>query len=511
MSNLEKTARSEPPGPSAAEPAEQPSVRKATSRRRVVSLIVATGAVMASLDLTIVNVAFPLMARDFPSSSLAELSWTLSAYAILYAAALVPAGRLADRSGRKQAFMAGLAIFTLASALCALSPTLGVLIAARAVQAIGAAAMVPTSLSLMMVAYPAEARAKAVRVWTAAGAVPGAFGPFVGGLLVDADWRWIFVVNVPVGIAALLAAHRLLPQAGARSTAALPDLLGALVLIGGIGSVTLAIVQANDWGWASVGTLGSLAAGAALLAYFLVRSARHPSPIISLPLLRIRSFAIANVTILVYGAGFAAAILSVSLWCQNIWGWSPLVTGLALTPGNVLLLITSMSGGPLTRRLGANPVVALGCALLAAGGLWWALTTGLPVAYLGALLPGLVATRIGIGLALPALVGSAAADLPPAELATGSGINAMVRQVGTALGFSITVLIIGSPRRPHDILHNYHASWVFLAVSATVAGLIAIILFAVSRNAVSPNTVSPNTVSPNTVSPNAASGEPAGK
>lgn len=478
MSDVDKAAGS---GPRAAVPPSAQAVSGVGSHR-VISVIVAIGAVMASLDLTIVNVAFPGMASDFPGDSLPELSWTLSAYAILYAAALVPAGRLADLSGRRRVFMGGLATFTAASALCAAAPDLGVLIAARALQAVGAAAMIPTSLSLMVVARPAEQRARAVRLWTAAGALPGAFGPFVGGLLADSGWRWIFVVNVPVGLATLAAARRRLPREQQPPTGRSPDLVGSLLLVGGIGCLTLAIVQTDAWGWGSAKTLTSTGAGAVLLVLLFARSARYPGSIVPLRLLRIRSFAVANVTVLLYGVAFAAAVLSVSLWCQDVWHWSPLVTGLALTPGNVLLIVVSSTGGPVTRRLGAHSVTALGCALLALGGVWWASATDVSVDYVAVLLPGLLVTRLGIGLAMPALVGLATADLPSADLASGSAVNAMVRQVGTAFGFSAVVSVIGAPTGPAGVLRGFHAAWFFTAATATVAGLAAMALFLTDRH-----------------------------
>jgi EmrB/QacA subfamily drug resistance transporter len=451
--------------------------------------VVAIGVLMANLDLTVVNVALPVMNRDLPGSTLASVSWTLNAYAIVYAAVLVPAGRLADRNGRARVFLAGMVTFTLASVLCAAAPGVWFLVGARVVQAAGAAAMVPTSLGLLIGFFP-HRRAAAVRGWTAAGALAGAFGPAVGGLLVELDWRWVFLVNVPIGVATVVLGRLVLPAHRRVPDEPLPDLLGSAVLVIGVAAITLAIARSGEWGWASARTLGCLVGGVLLLVYLLRRSARHPSPILSPPLLRIRSFAVANVVALLYSVSFAAAILSVSLWCQDVWGWSPVLTGLALMPGNLLLVATSMAGGPVVRRLGGTATIVLGCVLMAAGGLWWATRAGLPVRYLAVLLPGLLVTRLGMGLALPALVGAATTDLPPAALATGSAINAMVRQVGNALGFALAVLAIGSATAPGALVRGFHAGWVLLAAAAVAAALTALALAALTRGP-SPTATSP--------------------
>ncbi len=292
-------------------------------------------------------------------------------------------------------------------------------------------------------------------------------------MLTDADWRWIFLINVPVGLVVGVTGWARLPHDRPVARGPLPDLAGSLTLVLAIGGLTLAVVQAGTWGWTSPATLACVAAAVALLAFLVRRSARHPSPVLPLSLLRIPSFAAANLVTVLYGATFAAAVLSITMWCQTVWRWSPLVTGLALTPANVLLIVVASGGGPLVRRLGAQAVTVLGCLLMAAGGLWWATTTGAPVAYVVGLLPGLVLTRIGIGLTLPALNGLATQDLPAAQLATGSAVNAMVRQVGMALGFSAVVSVIVSASN-RGAVAGYHAGWIFMTATAVAAGVLAI-------------------------------------
>src|ERR1700689_4164168 len=217
-------------------------------RKWRVSLIVCVGVFMSSLDLFIVNIAFPAIGKHFGGASLASLSWILSAYAIVFAALLVPAGRWADAFGRKRAFLLGLGIFVAASTACALAPSVGFLIAARVVQAAGGALMLPTSLGLMLPEFGPHERHVAIGVWAATGGIAAATGPPLGGLLVQADWRLVFLVNVPVGIAGLIAGHRVLSERRERD-AVRPDLLGATGFALAIGALVLAIVKGQTWGW----------------------------------------------------------------------------------------------------------------------------------------------------------------------------------------------------------------------------------------------------------------------
>lgn len=442
--------------------------------RRLVYLIVCGGVLMATVDLTIVNIALPSIGRAL-SGPLSSLSWVLNGYAIVYAALLIPAGRLADRGSRRTAFLAGVGIFVAGSALCAGSVNLPMLVAARVVQAVGAATLMPTSLSLMLAGYGAADRGRAVRAWTAIAGIGAAIGPFLGGLLVTIDWRWIFLVNVPVGIAVVLAGRNRLPEARAAVRGALPDIPGAVILIVAVSALSLALVEGPDWGWASWRVLLSIVVAVVSLAVFLARSARHPSPIISVRLMRLPGFSIANLAGLLYSASFAAVILSVSLWCQDVWGWSALITGLAMAPGNVLLPFVSIWSGSLARRIGGIATIAAGCGLIAVGVAWWILAVGERPDYVAALLPGVLLTRIGIGMALPSLVGAATIGLPPADLATGSAINNMLRQLGFSLGYSSFILFTGHYVAGHA-LGAFRDGWLFAAIAAVLAAGVAAML-----------------------------------
>ena len=308
--------------------------------------VVVAAIFMSNLDLFIVNVALPSIGRDFGGASLAGLSWVLNAYAIVFAALLVPAGRLGDRTGQRRVFLAGIAIFTLASAACAAAPDLAVLVAARVVQAAGAAALIPTSLALLLAATPPDKRPGRVRAWAAVGGVSAALGPVAGGLLVQLDWRWVFLVNLPIGAAALVAGARVLPHPPARDSERLPDLLGVVLLTAGIGGLTGGLVEGPTWGWSSAGVIALLGGAAAAIGWFLWRCSHHERPLVELHLLRIPAFRSASAAVFVFSIGFAAMLLSNVLWCQTVWHYSALRTGLAIAPGPAMVPALAVGSGP---------------------------------------------------------------------------------------------------------------------------------------------------------------------
>ncbi|MFF4648600.1 MFS transporter [Streptomyces sp. NPDC001380] len=392
--------------------------------------VLSTAAFMAGLDLFIVNVAFDDIGREFGSGSLSDLSWVLNAYAILYAALLVPLGRLADRFGQKAGFLAGLALFTLGSAACAAAGGLWTLVAFRGVQAVGAAALTPTSLGLLLVAVPVERRSRAVRIWAAAGGLAAAAGPVAGGLLVEASWRWVFLVNVPIGLAALAAAALTVPGTRHDRVAPLPDLAGAGLLLAAVGALSLGLVKAPDWGWGSPAVLACWAAAAAGLAVFRRRCLRHPVPVIETDLLRVPAFAWSNATALAFTAAFAAGLLATILWMQQVWHYSALRTGLAVAPGPLMVPLLAALAQRVAHRIPAGRIAAAGSALFAAGTVVLLLSLGARPHYAADALPGWLLTGAGVGLALPTILSSATAALPADRAATGSAVVNMSRQGG---------------------------------------------------------------------------------
>lgn len=444
----------------------------APHRPGIVLLVLSLAAFMASLDVFIVNVAFDDIGRDFPGTGLAELSWVLNAYTIVYAALLVPAGRIADRYGRKGAFLVGLALFTVASAACALAQGIWWLVAFRVLQAVGAAILTPASLGLVVSTMPAAVRARSVRIWAATGALAAALGPAVGGLLVEASWRWVFLVNVPVGVAALIAGAVVISRSADETDAQIPDLLGAGLLAVAIAALTLGLVEGPDWGWTDPRIVGAWIVAAVALAGFIVSSARHRVPVIDPALLRVRSFAFSNLTAVLFAIPFAGALLANILWLQQVWGYSAIKTGFAVSTGPLMVPIFAAVAHRLSARIPVGVIVSAGCVLFGLGGVLIALSVDSTPDYATEILPGWLIGGIGVGLALPSILSSATADLPAHQAATGSAVVNMSRQIGMALGVSLLVAILGTPIG-YAAAHNaFQEAWWVLAVVA-VAGAVA--------------------------------------
>ncbi|HWN33283.1 MAG TPA: DHA2 family efflux MFS transporter permease subunit, partial [Pseudonocardia sp.] len=431
---------------------------------------------MSNLDLWVANVALDSIGQDFAGSTLSGLSWVLNAYAIALAALLVVAGRTGDRRGHRPVFLAGIALFTLGSALCALAPNLPVLIAARALQAAGAAAQLPASLALLLAAAPVNRRTEAARNWSAVGGLAAALGPVLGGVLVQVDWRWVFLINIPVGIATLIAGALMLPRPAPRGAERRPDLVGAALLMVAIAALTGSLVQAPHWGWASGATLGLLALAVLAAALFVRRCATHPAPLLELPLLRIRRFAIANVANFVFGISFSIMLVSNALWCQNVWHYSALQTGLAMTPGPALVPLVTVASGRAVRRFGGGPVACLGSLLFMAAMLWRVWFAGPEPDYVRDLLPSMLLSGIGVGLAISTLVGVAATALPAHRVATGSAVVNAGRQVAANLGVAALVTLLGTSLDPAVLRGAFVQGWWLGAGLALVAAALSLAL-----------------------------------
>ncbi len=432
--------------------------------------IVCAGAVLANLDLFIVNVALPAIARDFGGATLDDLSWVLNGYAIVYAALLVFLGRLSEGYRRDRSFLLGIAIFTAASAACSAANNVWILVTFRLLQAAGAALMTPTSLGLLLAAFPAEKRDGAVRTWTAIGALAAALGPVVAGLLLILSWRWIFIVNVPIGLVALLIGWRQLPVIDGHDIPR-PDAWGAALVTAGIALLTFGMVKGNEWGWLSAALGVSLAGGVLLLAVFVVHCLHSNNPLVDPALFRIHNFTSASLVMAPLAVAFSAMLLSLVLWEQGVWGWSALKTGLAIAPGPFLApVISLLVAARLIQRLGPRPVIVLGLVFFAAGCLWWALGMQLEPS-LACALGGIVLTGIGAGLALPTLMGTATASLPPSSFATGSGVVNMIRQTGFAIGVAALVASVGGASTPVERLAAFKVAWWFM-VAITAVGVI---------------------------------------
>jgi len=441
---------------------------------RAVLAIVCAGVVLASLDLFIVNVALPRIAVDL-HSGLGNLSWVLNGYAIVYASLLVLFGRLADRHRRKYGFLLGVAVFTAASAACGAASSVAMLVAFRLVQAAGAALLTPTSLSLVLAAFPPERRHGAVRTWTAVGGMAAALGPVIGGLLVAASWRWVFLVNVPVGLLALVVGWRRLPEAPG-SAGARPDALGAALVTLGVGALSAGLVEGETWGWGSVATIGVLVASVVFLGLFVWHCRSSANPLVSPALFRVRSFSGASIVAVLFSMAFGAMLLSIVLWDQDVWGWSALRTGLAVAPGPLMVpLFAFLIAGRLIKRFGSGPVIGVGSTIFAGGAVWWVLAVGVHPNYVSGMLGGMLLTGIGVGLTLPTFMATATSSLPAASFATGSGVVNMLRQVGLAVGVAVLVALIGNPGAGAS-LAAFQRGWLAVAGFSLLAAVASLLL-----------------------------------
>jgi EmrB/QacA subfamily drug resistance transporter len=454
--------------------------RTVVQRRRVtprqVLAVASLGAVLAFVDATIVNVAFPDIRADFDDAGLSEISWVLNAYNIVFAAFIVAAGRFADLLGRKRLFEWGIVVFTIASGLCALAPSVELLVAARILQALGAAIVVPASLALVLEAFPEHERAHGVALWSAVAALAAGLGPSLGGVLVEAGgWRLAFLVNLPIGALALVASKRTLVESRAPGRRTIPDVFGALVLAGATATLTLAIVKGQEWGWSSPEVLLSFGAAAALAAIFFERCRWHQSPMLDLALLRIRSLAASNAITLVAAAGFYAYVLCNVLFLTTVWGYSVLEAGLAITPGPFVAAAVARPASKLAERVGAAPTIALGALVWAGGVAYLVAAVGADPDFLGQWLPGMLILGVGAGITFPVVGSTSVAEITGGRFATATGINSIARQLGAVLGVALLVAIVGTPS-PAEVADAFDRGWTFAAVcfAATALGALAI-------------------------------------
>jgi NTE family protein len=447
------------------------------SRGWIVFAVTALGAFMASLDLSIVNVAFPALQHSFRGDGRATLAWVITAYTIVFASLLVTAGRTADRLGRRRIFFAGLGVFTLGSALCALAPSVELLIAGGVVLGVGAAAMVPSSVGLLLGAFPNERRSQIVALWGGVGALAVATGPSLGAALISlGGWRWAFFVNLPVGLIAWVTGQRVLQESRTEGSGARPDYAGVTLLIGTLAALVLAISEGPTWGWTTGRVLACFAAAPLLGAAFLRRSSRHPEPVLDLSLFAARSFSVTNAAVVLYAMGFYAMLLGNVLFLTGVWHYSIMKAGLAITPGPLVVAAVSGPAGRLAGRVGFRAVLVAGSILLAGGLLWFAARVGVQAEYLTEWLPATLMTGLGIGLTFPVMSAAAVSSLPGHRFAVGSAVNQTARQVGGSLGIAVLVVVLGTPVTAAAALTNFDHLWLFAATTAGLSGAIALLL-----------------------------------
>ena len=429
-------------------------------------LLAAGATFLALLDVTVVNLAIPALGRAYPSTGLTALSWVITAYATLFAALLAPAGRLADVLGRQRLFRIGVAGFALTSLLCSLAPSIPLLLIARGLQGAAAALMIPASLAVVLTDSPPERRIAAIGLWSAAGAFAAAVGPSLGGVLVHAfGWRSLFLINVPTGLV-LAVLGGAIPLDRARQSR-LPDPVGTVSLAAGVGLLALGLSQGHVWGWGDIRTVAALAAGLLALLATLARSTGRAAPAIETALWRERTFAFANLTSLLYGVSLYAWMLLGVLVLTELWGYSELKAGLAMTPGAISASVAAILASRARGSAGPRNVTVAGAALMTACGLFTAAILPHHPEFLAYWLPMGLALGVGMGLVTTGTSLAASLSLPPLAFAAGTGLNQTARQIGAALGIATLSTLIGG----HASAATFEHVYVFCALAALCAGI----------------------------------------
>jgi EmrB/QacA subfamily drug resistance transporter len=416
----------------------------AAPRSRGLGLVLAAVGIpvfMVTLDNLVVTNALPVIKSEL-GASLSDLQWFVNAYTLAFAALLLTAAAIGDRLGRRRMFLAGITLFTLASAACALATEPWMLIGSRAIQGIGAAAVMPLSLTLLAGAVPEKMRSAAIGIWGGISGLGIAVGPVVGGAVVDGlNWQWIFWLNVPVGVVAVVLAARVLTES--RGTAKRLDLLGLVLATSGVLSVVWGVVHGADDGWTSVGVLGSLVAGVVLLAAFLGWERRTVAPMLPLRLFSVRSFSVVNVVAFTFAVGVFGAVFLLAQFFQVVQGYTPFQSGVRTLPWTAAPLVVAPIAGLIVDRVGPRILIVLGQLLLAVALGWIALVTTATTQY-GELVAPFVLAGIGMGLTFAPSASVVMESASDADRGVASGTNNTIREVGVAMGVAVLASVFAS-------------------------------------------------------------------
>lgn len=431
-------------------------------------LALATAALAFSLtqiNSTGTNIAFPSIEETFSSASRTTLSWALSGYSIVLATFMVAGGRLGDLFGRRRIFFGGLAVFMGGSLICATAPHALVFVAGRVVQGLGGALIVPASLALVLPLFPTSRRTSAVAAWASTGSVGSAVAPSLSALIVDAaGWRAVYLMGVPVALVIFFVGRRLLTESVRQTNKTRPDLVGMPIGTLAIGLLALAITQGPKWGWASVGTLGSLVGAALLFPLFVVRSLRHPEPLLNLRIFRARTVWSANL------ANLVMSMMGLSVWfvwplfMTGIWKYSLLKAGMAITPGPICSATTSLVAGRIADRHGPRELIAVGSLLPIFTMVWLATRLGTTPQYWTEIFPAVCAFGMGFGLTFSPLNGAALAGIDGAALGEVNAAFNTIRNLGGGLGVAVVVALLGNARPiPFESFNRVYVVMAFLA------------------------------------------------
>jgi EmrB/QacA subfamily drug resistance transporter len=431
--------------------------------------VASVAAFLVSLDTTMLYAAFGALRAGFPEASAAHLSWVLNAYTVIYAATLIPAGGLADTYGRKRVFLIGVTLFVAASVACGLAGNVGTLIAARVVQAVGAAMLTPASLSIVIAAFPQSNRALVVSLWGAVGGFAAAVGPSLGSFVIESiGWPWAFFINLPIGAYSLWRGASLLPESERAPTRRRIDGVGMALLIVAVGAIALAIVEAEAPDWTRSEIVAVAATGIVALIGFATWAMSVGEPLVDLALFRNPTYAAANAATLTFGVAFAIMFFAFFFYMANVWHYGVARAGIAIAPGPLSVIPVAILTGRLAGRFGHRPFLVGGSLLYAAAGLWFLLVPGTDAAYLTHWLPGLFLSGASVGLVLPSLAGAAVSRLPVQHYAVGSAVNQATRQIGAVIGVAITVLMLGHGTVQRGTFDAVYAIHVVLALITAV-------------------------------------------
>ena len=416
----------------------------------VVLLVVCIGQFMVVLDVSVVNVALPAIQRSLHFTE-ANLQWVVTAYALTFGGLLLLGGRLADLFGRRRIFLIGLGLFTVASIAGGFAPNQGTLVAARALQGIGGAVLSPATLTIITVTFTENhARARALGVWSAVAAGGGAAGALFGGVLTDLlSWRWILFINVPIGIVAIVVARIVIAESHATGERQPLDVAGAVTVTAGMIALVYAIVRTDQVPWGSAQTIGILAVAAVLLGAFVLIEARLAShPLVPLRMFASRALTGANAAMFCFGASMFGMWFFLTLYLQQVLGFSPLTTGYAFLPQTAAIAIAATIAGRVAPKIGPRPVIVVG-ALMAAGGLFWLSFIGVGQSYWANAFGGGVLATFGMGLAFTPIALAATAGVRAHEAGLASGLVNTSRQIGAALGLAVLSTVVADHMRSY--------------------------------------------------------------
>lgn len=436
---------------------------------------VAVGLFMIMLDNTVVNVAVPSIQREL-GVGLSELQWIVTGYALSFAALMLTGGKLADMLGRRRIFVVGIVIFTIASLFCGLAESGGSLIAWRIVQGVGAALMNPATLAIISATFPPRQRGMAIGIWAGVSALALAIGPLVGGLLTEhLSWSWVFFVNVPVGVFGVAASYLLIDESRDMSEEQRLDPAGLLTSGLGLFALTYGLIEANTYGWSSARIVGAFVAAAVLLASFVVLELRQRVPMLDLTLFRNGTFAGANVVILMVGLAMFGVFFFVSLYMQNILGFSAVQAGAAFLPMTVLIILVAPIAGKLSDRIGSRWLMTGGMTLLGIQLLYYS-TLGTTATFWD-LLPALLIGGVGMSLTMTPSAAAIIGSVPTDTAGVGSAVMNSMRQVGGSIGVALIGAIIaakvGDRRSPEAFVDGFSTALVVASVFAFVGAVVA--------------------------------------